>query len=312
MSYKNSIKLLTSNFSLVWKQLCYMLIVCLAFVGIGYGFALPTIDLLTQHGVIKDFSLIFETIYTAPKDVITAVSDAFLNLTNVVTANFGKIWLSLLSTTIIIRLCYTLLKNISFYNLASVMHYQLTCFVNVGYTRNLISTLGQSIKYAFAKLVYTLPFTLLKLLIVYAYFKLAVTPILIFTGLFIVSLGLILLSSLELTLFTGYTGYIFEQNGNCSVFKAFFKGNVHVFKKFPKVFSNAVISTLTIIVVNIFLGIFTLGVGLLITLPATMLFKAIFELCTYFGVKGERYYLSSTTIATPLKTAENENVNNIR
>jgi len=312
MSYKNSVKLLTTNFSLVWKQLCYMLIICLAFVGISYGFAVPTINLLKETGVIDDFSTIFETIYTAPKDVIGALSDAFLNFTNVITKNFGKIWFSVLSTTILARLCYQIFKNISFYNLASVMHYQLTCFTSVGYTRNLISTLKQSIKYAFVRLIYTLPFTFLKLATIYVYFSVATTSFIIFVGLFVVSLTLILLSAIEMSFFTGLTGYSLEHNGSGSNFKAFFKGNTYVLKKFHRVFSNAIIATITIIVVNIFFGVFTLGVGLLITLPATMLFKAIFELCSYFGVKGERYYLSSTIIATPLKSAENEDVNNIK
>jgi len=107
------------------------------------------------------------------------------------------------------------------------------------------------------------------------------------------------------------TGFYFEQKANTSAFKSLFKGNYFVMKQFPRVFSNAVISILTIIVVNVFFGIFTLGTGLLITLPATMLFKAIFELCTYFGVKGERYYLSSTTIVNPLKDTDN-NINNMK
>jgi len=312
MSYKNSIKLLSSNFNIVWKQLLYMLVVCIVLFGIGYGFAIPTINLLKSNDVISEIKGIFETIYTAPKDVVNAVSDTFLHLTNVITKNFSKIWLSLLSTTVIIQVLYQLLKNISFYNISSLMHYQMTSFVQVGYSRNLVSTLAQSVRFAFSKLIFSIPFSFLKLAIVYTYFKLASTPIGIFIGLFIVSLALILLSAIELTIFTGHIGHMLEQGGNVSAFKAFFKGTKTVLKKFFRVYSNAIIVVLTIIMINLFLGIFTLGAGLLITLPATMLFIAIFELCAYFGVKGERYYLSSTIIATPLKDAENENVNNIK
>lgn len=311
MSYKNSFKLLTSNFSLVWKQLAYMITLCLLMFALSYGFAIPTLNLLEKNNVIKEISLIFETIYTAPKEVVTAISNTFIHLTEVISSNFGKIWFSLLSTTILVHLLYQWFKNVSFYNLASLMHYHMTSFVEIGYTRNLISNLKPGAKYAFAKTILQIPFTLAKLTIIYAYFKIAVSPIGILIGLFITSSAIILLSSLELTLFTGMTGVFFE-NEDINPFKAFFKGNTTIFKKFPRVFSNSIITTLTIIVINIFLGIFTLGSGLLITLPASMVFIAIFELSSYLGVKGERYYLSKTIIATPLKDEENEKINNIK
>ena len=46
MSYKNSVKLLTSNFSIVWKQLLYMLSVCLVCFLLAYGVAKPVIEIL--------------------------------------------------------------------------------------------------------------------------------------------------------------------------------------------------------------------------------------------------------------------------
>ena len=67
-------------------------------------------------------------------------------------------------------------------------------------------------------------------------------------------------------------------------------------KNFAKVFSNAIIVTITIFFVNIFLGVFTVGAGLIITLPTSMVFICIFNLTSYFGSCGERYYLSETVI----------------
>lgn len=312
MSYKNSFKLLTTNFSLVWKQLAYMLVMSLIVLLLGYCFSLPTISLLKDQGVIEEFTAIFETIYTAPKEVVTAISDAFLHFSEVISSNFSKIWFSIILTTVVIPFIYQFLKNFSFYNLANLMHYQLTCFVQIGYTRNLITNLTSGVKYSLAKTIYSLPFGLLKIGTLFLYFTIAVTPLGIFIGLFIVSLILILISAVELTLFSGLTGFWLEKQNQTNVFKAFFTGNLPILRNFPRVFSNSVISVITIVVVNIFFGIFTLGVGLLITLPASMLFVAIFELCSYFGVTGERYYLTKTIIATPLNLNENENINNIK
>ena len=307
MSYKNSVKLLTTNFNLVWKELLYMIIVTLLLGAVGYGFAIPTINLLKENNVINELSSIFETIYTAPKEVVISISNTMLHLTNVISNNFSQIWLSLLSTTLIIQFLFQLLKNISFYNLSSLMHLKMSSFVEVGYTRNLISTLRQSTRFSVARIIYKLPFTLLKLLVIFTYFRITSTPLGIFIGLFVVSLILITLTSIELTIFSGMAGYMLDKNGNTSAFKALFAGSISIFKTFPRVFSNAIITILTIIALNLFLGIFTLGVALIITLPASILFLATFELCAYFGSKEKRYYITSTTIVTPLKDDGGEN-----
>ena len=308
MSYKNSVKLLTSNFSIVWKQLLYMLSVCLVCFLLAYGVAQPVIETLKNEGIVAEFTQVFETIYTAPKDIFNALSNVSVHFTEVLTANFGKLWLSIFATFLFGPVVYQILKNSSMYNVSSIMYMKMTSFVDIGYTRNMISTLWQSIRYAFAKLIYQIPFAMLKILLLYCYFTLAKSALSILFGLFFFFLFLVLISAIETTLFSAMAGKMLDTNGKTSAFKAFFVGNVVTFKQFARIFSNALIVVLTLILVNAFLGLFTLGVALLITLPASLVFVSIFELCAYFGAKGERYYLSSTVIATPVK-GENESIN---
>lgn len=304
MSYKNSVKLLTTNFSIVWKQLLYMLVVCLLCFGIAYGVAQPVIKVLNAEGVLSEFGGLFETIYTAPKDIFTTLSNASIHLIEVLTSNFGNLALSIIATFLFAVVIYQLLKNISMYNISSVMYMQMTSFVEVGYTRNLISSLWQCVRYAFAKMIYMIPFAVLKIVTVYTYFTLAKSTLSIIFGLFFVILILVLLSAIEITLFSSMAGKMLDKSGNISAFKAFFSGSGVIFKQFARIFSNAIIVILTLVLINLFLGLFTLGVALLITLPASMVFIAIFELTAYFGAKGERYYLSETTIATPVMDEE--------
>lgn len=301
MSYKNSFKLLTNNFSIVWKQLLYMLALILIVAPITIGICSPVVDLLKEEGVVAEFGAIFETIYTKPSEIITAISTAFLHLSNVISSNFKAIWFSIILAFFLCFFVYTLFKDVSNYNISSVMYMQMTSFVSIGYTRNLISTLGQSIRFAFVKLLCKIPFTVLKAMVLYAYFRVVNNWITIIIGLFIVSLILVLLSAVEISFFSGMAGKMLDVNGNISAFKAFGLGIATTFKSFTKVFTNAIIVVLTITVVNVFLGVFTLGVGLLISIPASMVFVCIFELTTYFNCKGSRYYLSSSVLATPLK-----------
>lgn len=307
MSYKNSLKLLTNNFSVVWKQLLYILAIILIIAPITYGVSSPIIDLLKSEGVVSEFGLIFETIYTQPSEVITAISTACLHLGSVILGNFGSIWLSLFATFLVCVVVYGLLKDISNYNISSVMYMQMTSYVSIGYTRNLISTLGQSIRFSFVKMLCKIPFAILKLLVLYAYFRIVNNWLTIIIGLFVVTLILVFLFSVEICFFSGFAGKMLDLNGNISAFKALGQGMSITFKNFARVLANAVIVVLTITFVNLFLGVFTLGVALLITIPASMVFVCIFELTTYFNCKGDRYYLTSTILATPVK-GDNEKI----
>lgn len=305
MSYRNSVKLLTSNFNIVWKQLLYMLVVILLVFALAYGTSQPIILKLKTEGVVDEIQNIFENLYTSPKMVISSIADAFNHLTDVIISNFNSLWLSIISTFFIVVILFQFLKSISAYNVSSVMYLKLTSFASIGYTSNLISSLGKSSRFALASIVYKIPFFIIKCLILFAFFKLVSSPLSIIVGLFVVSILFVLLSSIELTFFSSFAPYMLEKNG--SAFKAFFKGNKRIIKSYFRIFSNAIIVVLTLIVVNVFLGLFTLGSALLITIPASLVFVCLFNLCAYFGAIGERYYLSKNVITTPI-TGENQKI----
>ena len=131
---------------------------------------------------------------------------------------------------------YKLIKNMSFFNLSSLMHLKMTSFVSIGYTRNFISLFGQSFRYAFAKCVFELPFFALKIVTITTYFNLVSSSFSVILGLFVVSLMLILIYSVEHTLFIGFACKMLDSNGTMSGFKAFFEGNKVIFKNFLKHF----------------------------------------------------------------------------
>ena len=298
MSYKNSVKLLTSNFSLVWKQLLYMLVVCLLVIGVSYGVSRPIIKTLDSAGVLTEIRGIFENIYTAPKEVLSSITNTANHFMEVISSSLGDLWLSITGLFVTLFVVFQILKNISLFTVSNLMFMKMTSFTTIGYTRTLISTLGTSLRFSLAKWVLKIPFALLKFLTLYTFFKTVTSPLSILLGLFAVILVLVVLSSIELSLFTAMAGKLLESGG--SAFKAFFLGAKTILKKFARIFSNALVVVLTLVLINVLLGLFTLGVALIITLPASMVFVAVFQLRAYFGAKGDRYYVSSTVIVTPL------------
>ena len=49
MMYKNTFKLVLSNFHLVWKILAYMVIAGLVLLGLSYACSLPILKVLIEH-----------------------------------------------------------------------------------------------------------------------------------------------------------------------------------------------------------------------------------------------------------------------
>ena len=92
MLYKNSVRLLTTSFGLVWKQLLYS-IICLAVSLLsGYLLLKPVIACLTNAGWVKELSLIFETVYTNFSEIGTAAETAFMHFFKIIATNFSSLW----------------------------------------------------------------------------------------------------------------------------------------------------------------------------------------------------------------------------
>ena len=294
MLYKNSLKLLSSNFSLVWKHLLYMLVSGLLTIGLVLLFAGPSVDCLKNSELSSTASNLLSTIYTEPQTIFAVIREIVYLFFSILGANFGSIWYSIIGLVIMGYLVPSYLCAIGEYNLASVSHKRMTSLLDVGYTQNMIASLRSSAGFAFVKMIARIPFDLLKLFFILLFFSFSNSFWASLLCLFFLSAILLLFHSIQTVFFSCYAPYMVEKGGN--PFKGLYKSITLSFVKFEKVFSNAIILVLTCVFVNALLGIFTVFSGLLITIPATFVVGAFFSNVTYLSVKGERYYLSPSII----------------
>lgn len=299
MSYKNSVRLFISNFTLVWKQLLYLLICGAIFAICVYATTLPLISLLRENFIVDEFEVIIQTVYHSPSELALKLSEFLRHILTIIINNFSAIWASLLGLIFLGILLPYILIQMSFYNLASIIQQKITMNMNVNYVQNAVKNLSQSIKYALANLLFNLPFAFLTILFIDVYLIAATTIASSLIGLFFLSLVLIILNSVKISLFTYYVGYMVDNNSG--PFVAFGKSIVNVFKNFLKIFSMSIIVSLTLIFVNSFIGVFTFFAGLIVLIPATFVFLAIYYMVVYLNIKGERYYLSNNLIYNPTK-----------
>ena len=299
MSYKNSMKLFASNFTLVWKQLAYLLVCLLLFSLCSYTTITPILDLLKENGVGEDLKTIFNTIYSSPNELALRVSDMLKHIISPILDNFSKIYLSFFGTIILCILLPYVLIQMSVYNISSILHQKFTMNMSVNYTQNMLKTFKQSLKFAFANIILNIPFWAITLVLIEVYLIVSKTVLSAIIGLIVLSFVLIVFIAIRLSLFTYYTAYMVENES--SPFVAFAKGLIKTMKNFWKIMSHSIVLILTIIFVNGVIMLFTFFSGLIVTIPATFVLISIYNLVTYFNIKGVRYYLSDTIIFNPVQ-----------
>lgn len=297
MSYKNSMKLFASNFALVWKQLLYLVCCLFIFILCSYPVVKPIISLLQTNGVEEIFTTLLKSVYSSTNQFALKFSEITRNVIKIILSNFGTIWPNIIGGLILCILAPYFLIQMSVYNISSILYQKFSMNMDVNYAQNAIQTLKQSLKFAGANILLSLPYVALIIVFIELYIVVATSLIASIVGLVILSALSILVISIKTSVFSYYTAYMVENNSD--PFIAFGKGLAQVLKNFWKILSISIILILTIIFVNGFIALFTFFSGLIVTIPATFVLIATYNLVTYFNLKGTRYYLSSTIIYNP-------------
>lgn len=299
MSYRNTMKLFVSNFALAWKQLVYFLICAFLFAVCSYTLISPVISILREAGLFSEIKNLITLVYDNPKDIAMTVSAIVKLVLTSIWTNFSKIYINLIAVLILCFILPYILYQVSIFNVSSILHQKLTMNMEVGYTQNYIGNFNKALKFAFASLVFSLPFFIINIGLVIAYVYIANTIFKALIGLMILSLLTITLDSVKLTLFTHYTGNVIANNAN--PFSAFGKSLKHELKNFWKIMGYSVVISLTSILINGIIGVFTLFAGLLFSIPATCVLVCIFKIVIFLNINGNRYYLSNSVIYNPQK-----------
>jgi len=297
MSYRNTMKLFVSNFALAWKQLVYLLICVFLFAICSYTLISPVISILREAGLFSEIKNLVTLVYDNPKDIAFTISALVKLVLTSIWANFSKIYLNLIGTLILCVILPYILYQVSIYNISSILHQKLTMNMEVNYVQNYIGNFNKAIKFAFASLVYSLPFFVISVGLIIAYVFFATTIFKALIGLMVLSLLSISLDSVKLTFFTHYTGNVVANNVN--PFSAFGKSMKLELKHFWKIMGYSVVILLTTILINGVIAIFTLFAGLLFSIPATIVLICIFKIVIFLNINGNRYYLSNSVIYNP-------------
>lgn len=310
MKFRNTIRLLLTNFSCVWKVLLYYVICVAVFVGVCWAMMAPIVNALKNANVFADLYDFFENFYSnvGGGEIAKSLNDIFSNAWDVIYSNFRFNYIFLV---VWILFVFPYALDLAQLAMGEILYGYMTSQVKYGFTGRFIKNIGKSCVYSLVRYFVMLPFNAISIAIIIGIVKIAALG-----GFFNILLALLIFAvlvaftTLKHTLVSCWMPAIAVRD--YGVFKALKQNFKLVFKKFFSIFSNYLTIIICAIALNIMFAVFTFTVSLAITLPLTAFIFVIFQMVSYFTLTGMRFYVYPDMFITPQRFEEQDKIKKLK
>ncbi|MBE5757465.1 MAG: hypothetical protein E7345_00855 [Clostridiales bacterium] len=313
MNYRNSVKILFSNFEHVWKMMLYFLIVSAISIFFLYLAINPIYVMLVNSGVFSNMVQVYTDFLTTLNltELMTSLGDMVNNVFATITSHMSTIWFSFLGIALVFAFFEIFSRNLVTMPLCNSLNFYMGSMNKRGFYASFSDTFGKNVKIQLCYYIVTLPF---KFAICYLFllsFKLfSISWVVSVVAIIVLLIAFILLISLIQSVFVMWVPtYVIMNYG---VFKSLKYSVKMLGKRFGRVFSGMVGVIITVFLLNFILGVFTLFMGLLISIPISYLLYNVYGMiCAYEG-QGMRYYVDIYNVITPKKKEISDKLNDMK
>ncbi len=301
MTFFNSLKLFGSNWDKVWKLFLYYIFVwgvtiCLL-LPVFFEFSEIIIQNIQESAIVENYQTIFDNSFGQYlNNFFVLVSTTFISCANL---NLGQAIYGI----IVLFIFMPFLLNIGKYAICEMLYGYMASKTKVGFFSALFKTLNKSTFYSLFKTLYSLIFLALT---IYLVFLLGFVEDTFFQTYFLALCEIILLAVLftlnKVTTACWAPACIIF---GCSVAVAYIRGVKVVFRRFWKTLPVALVIFLLIFFVTFVAGLYSL----VITVPFAAILLCMFDMTTFFTSQGMRFYINKTTILTPKRLEEVDDIN---
>lgn len=307
MEFKHAFHVFVDNFSTTYKLLVYRLIVLAVTVGLSCAVLVPAMNLLsdtTQYTTLQSaFSAmwadIIELNISNLQPRLHAIREAFAEFEQLLS---DKSWLIAVA---IICLCVVYFINrfligVGNYVTGSLVHDKMVMQTTSSFTFTLFKNLGKAALYAIIYAPIAFLYDFICIVIIWAIIMVGMKGLTVtLIKIFLIAILVLVFSAIKLTFIADWIPALI--NGKMKQRAAFAYTFSRKDKRTASVISNALVLTLIVIALNIAAGIFTLGAGLLLTLPASSLILSCYCFVNYFDRNKQKYFVDEYTIIGPKK-----------
>jgi hypothetical protein len=239
------------------------------------------------------------------QNAFLGIKEIFANFWNIILQNNLSLF-TIFSGIILVLLYYF---SSGLYKLAltdSICSY-MSSYNKFTFLNSFVANIKKSSLLSLIKLAIVLPIDAIIIALCFLFFSVITNAS--FATLLIVMI-IVLLFSMKHTLLCGWETAIATHD--CGIFEGLKRSFKIVKRKFFKIFSDNIVLVLFVFVFDMFMIFFTVGAGLLITLPLTNVIFTIYSNVAYYECNGMRYYLDNNNICTPRKLEETDNFKKVK
>lgn len=290
MSFKNAFKLMLSRFSYVWSILLYFFIVMALIVSIGLTFLLPVQNAFFEAGVFDMLSKAFSDFmnYASFTALGQELLEVWLVVVDVLSTDVSVFVNSALFVVFVIGFVYRFLSGLCRLPLCRVISGFMTDNASYGFAGKFVAHFSQSVIYSLFRVAVTTVYDVLSGLLVYFVLQLLSNVLTLFLPFIFMALLICLVAFRSVLLSAWAPFVVVEHKGVAASFGNSIK---YAFRHFGSLFTMFFAAWLLIVAVNFFVGIFTFGVGLIVTVPLSMYFIKLMNMTFFYGRTGKSYYV---------------------
>ena len=306
MAIRRAFRLLTDNFTNVFKLLLYRLVMGALFIGLSYFILDLGLRSLLEGEEMKEVVTMagkfFEALFSGDTSYLASFEENFrAALTALGTAFFADIGSVIGSFVgvVMLYLVFRFLNGMATFGMMGISYDRMSAFGRTSFSAAFFENLGRAVRYHLLYVPLSFIYDVLALVLCWFFFF--YTPSLAgegtsvagaFVGLSLTVAVYIVLQALKLTFISSWMPYAVEHRKVLAGLRDSFtlKG------KFLRRFVSYLISVYLMVVINAVCGFCTLGSFLLITLPASALYLLWLQLVLYYHENGRKYYLHARKV----------------
>lgn len=309
MTFKNTFKLILSNFANVWKLLLYRIICVLCVLGLTTVVAWPIINVLIKENFFVNLQTSFESLLfnLNLENLFICVDSVVKSFFEIILEN-GYLTQTILCG-VFATIIFAFLDGYAKVAISESCNGFMSSLTKYAFTNSYVSNFGKATILNLTNLITTLPLNIL----IWAGVYLFASNLYSVLGVFAVILAvlvLIVLLSIKHTLFGCWKPALIVHNK--SIFVSLNKGFNAVFKRFFRALSNYLILVIIGLVINVFALTFTAGVALFISIPLTTLMFIIADQVMYYEAMGMRFYVDGDHIISPKKLEQQDKIAKVK
>ena len=311
MIFRNTFRLLFSNFSNVWKVLVYYCICIILTFCVCGALAYPIIVKLSDAKVFESFAEAVNGIFASSPEL---TATRFQNVTDTawsILSGSRHLFANYIIVSIWMLVVFPFTLDLAQLPMGEVLYGYMTSQTKYGFTGRFIKTIGKSAEYSVIRLLVTLPFNIASIAIVYFMIKLATfgNPLFLVLDILLLSLLFVVLT-LKYSLLSCWMPAISVLDLN--VFEALSLNFRCIKRRFASIFSTGLLLVLIAFVFNLIFGVFSFTVSFVVSLPLTAFVFVIFQMVSFFSAQGMRFYVYPDLFISPKTFEESLSVDNTK